>query len=77
MGDRLADGRKYLLGNDFWAADLTFACLAAPTVFPAEYGVPFPQLDQIPHQWAKQIQEFLENPAGKYVLRLYRERQKQ
>lgn len=75
IGSRLADGRKYLVGDDFSAADLTFACLAAPTLFPPEYGVPFPQLDSIPSQMADQIQVFRETPAGKYVLRLYRQRQ--
>src|SRR3954453_21766698 len=39
----LADGRGYLAGDRFPAADLTFACLAAPALVPPEYGVELPQ----------------------------------
>ena len=39
---RLADGRRYLCGERFTAADLTFACLASPVVVPPQYGLPLP-----------------------------------
>lgn len=34
---KLADGRNYLTGNTLTAADITFASLAAPVVFPKGY----------------------------------------
>ena len=39
MAEMLADGRPFLLGDRFTAADLTFAALAAPVVLPPRYGV--------------------------------------
>ncbi len=69
----LSDGRNYLVGNQFSAADLTFATLAAAVVVPEGYGVKLPKLNQLPAQMATQIQLFQETIAGKFVLRLYRE----
>ena len=34
VGERLKDGRRYLVADRFTAADLTFAALAAPAIFP-------------------------------------------
>ena len=45
---RLEDGRPYLCGERFSAADLTFAALAAAVLMPPEYGVPLPQPDELP-----------------------------
>jgi glutathione S-transferase len=73
VNERLTDGRTYLVGNSFSAADLTFACLAAPTVLPTEYGVRVPQLEELPSEMAATIKELRETPSGKYVLRLFRE----
>lgn len=73
VGDRLSDGRGYLVGDCFSAADLTFASLAAPAVFPVEYGGALPKLDQVSSEMAEKIQELRQTPAGEYVLRLYRE----
>lgn len=69
----LSDGRNYLVGDQFSAADLTFATLAAAVVVPEGYGVKLPTLSQLPVQMATQIQLFQETSAGKFVLRLYRE----
>jgi glutathione S-transferase len=68
----LSDGRNYLVGNQFSAADLTFATLAAAVVIPEGYGVKLPELSQLPAQMVTQIQLF-QTSAGKFVLRLYRE----
>ncbi len=69
----LADGRTYLVGDSFSAADLTFACLAAPVVWPSEYGAWLPELSEIPGEMQAVIEELRETPAGKYALRLFRE----
>jgi glutathione S-transferase len=69
----LSDGRKYLVGSQFSAADLTFATLAAAVVVPEGYGVKLPELRRLPAQVAASIQLFQATSAGKFVLRLYRE----
>jgi glutathione S-transferase len=73
VNERLADGRTYLVGDRFSAADLTFASLAAPTVLPTEYGVRLPQLDELPEEMTATIKEFRKTQAGEYALRLFHE----
>jgi glutathione S-transferase len=73
VSDRLADGRKYLVGDTFSAADLTFASLAAPGLVPPEYGGISSALDQRPHEMIEQIQVLRDTVAGQYALRLYQE----
>jgi glutathione S-transferase len=70
---RLADGRPYLTGDRFTAADLTFACLAAAVVLPPEYGVTLPQPDELPGPVREDIERFRAHPAGVYALKLYAE----
>ncbi|UBF26096.1 glutathione S-transferase family protein [Kovacikia minuta CCNUW1] len=73
VGDRLSDGRKYLVGDCFSAADLAFASLSAPGLVPPEYGGRFPELNQLPNEMVEQIQILRETVAGNYALRLYQE----
>lgn len=73
VNERLTDGRTYLVGDSFSAADLTFACLAAPTVLPSEYGVRVPSLEELPSEMAATIRELRETSSGEYALRLFRE----
>jgi glutathione S-transferase len=70
----LADGRTYLVGDYFSAADLTFATLAAAVVMPAGYGVTLPDLSELPDSMMTNIQRFRETVGGKFVFRLYQER---
>jgi glutathione S-transferase len=72
VGELLADGRPYLCGERFTAADLTFASLAAAVVVPPEYGVRLPQPDQLPEHVARDVVAFREHPAGQYALKLFR-----
>lgn len=69
----LADGREYLVGDGFTAADLTFACMAAPAVLPAEFGSPLPVLDEVPAEMRELIGEFRATPAGAFALRMFEE----
>jgi glutathione S-transferase len=48
VGERLRDGRPYLCGERFTAADLTFSALAASVLMPPEHGVPLPQPEELP-----------------------------
>jgi glutathione S-transferase len=73
IGERLADGRRYLCGDRFTAADLTFASLSAALVVPPEYGVPLPQPEILPARIAEPVRAFREHPAGAYALRTFRE----
>ena len=70
---RLQDGRPYLFGERFTAADLTFAALAAAVVVPPEYGTPLPQPDVLPEPVARDVARFREHPAGAFALRLFRD----
>ncbi len=68
---RLADGRPFLLGERFSAADLTFASLAAPLVVPEAYGSPLPPVDALPDAMAVEVRRLRDHPAGRFALRLY------
>jgi len=70
---RLDDGRPYLCGERFSAADLTFASLAAPLLMPPEYSVPLPQPDELPPAMAAKVREFRAHPAGEHAARMFRE----
>jgi glutathione S-transferase len=73
VAERLADGRRHLLGDAFTAADLAFAAMAAPIVMPAEYGIHLPMLDELPSDVRAEVEAWRAHPAGAYALRLYRE----
>jgi len=69
----LADGREFLCGDRFGAADLTFAALSASIVVPPEYGVPLPQPEVLPAHTAALVERAREHPAGSYALALFAE----
>lgn len=74
VDEMLSDGRQYLVGTTFGAADLTFAALAAPVLLPNRYGSPLPSLDEAPSGLVDQIEEFRSSPAGSFALRVYNDR---
>lgn len=67
----LSDGRPYLCGERFTAADLTFAALSAPLVMPPDYGVPLPQPEILPAGTARLVRRARTHPAGAHALRMY------
>lgn len=73
VAERLSDGRPYLCGERFSAADLTFASLAAPLLMPPEYGVPLPQPEELPSAMAATVRELRAHPAGAHALKMFRE----
>lgn len=79
VDERLADGRPYLAGDRLTLADIAFAVAGAPLVLPLGYGGhpgrqgPLPTLDQAPAEMQSVVRELRDTPAGRFVLRLYRE----
>lgn len=70
---RLADGRKFLVGNRLTLSDLAFAVAAAPVVLPPAYGGPIPLFDQMPAEIQAAVNEMRFRVAGQYALRIYKE----
>jgi glutathione S-transferase len=71
VGGLLSNGRRFLVGARFSAADLTFAALAAPVLFPAECRAVHPSLDAVPAAMREEILRLRETEAGRFALRLY------
>ncbi len=69
----LADGRRYLAGDAFGAADLTFAALAAPMVKPDAYGAWLPPMERAPVGFQEEAARYRATVAGRFALRLYDE----
>jgi len=76
ISERLSDGRPYLLGDRFTAADLAFASLAAPAVVPPEYSAWLPPLADFPDDVQKRTLAMRETRAGALAMRLFREERK-
>lgn len=70
---RLADGRRYLVGDRFSAADLTFAALAAPVIFPEGYRASYLAFDEAPAAMREEALRLRDGAAGRFALRLYAE----
>ena len=74
VGARLADGRRYLGGERFSAADLTFASLLVPLLLPETLRSSFPLTwDELPGELRALIERVRATPAGQFALRLYAE----
>ncbi len=70
---RLAGGKRYLVGDRFTAADLTLAALAGPAVSPPEHGIRFPATDALPAPAQALLRDVRARPIAEYVRRVYRE----
>jgi len=71
VDERLNDGRRFLVGERFTAADLTFAALAAPVLFPAGYRAAYPALDDVPAAMRDEVLRLRDTDAGRFALRLF------
>ena len=69
----LADGRRYICGDRFTAADLTFAALASPVLLPEGHPKVKADYKRVPAAMRAEIEALRATPAGQLALRLYRE----
>jgi glutathione S-transferase len=76
VGELLADGRRYLVGDRFSAADLAFAALSAPLTVPVEYGTPLPQPEILPSDMAARVRAWRAHPAGQFATRMFAEQRR-
>lgn len=70
---RLGDGRRFLVGDRFSAADLSFAALAAPVLLPPGCRAAYPELDALPAPMREEVLRLRDTHAGRFALRLYAE----
>ena len=70
---RLADGRKYLVGDRFSLSDMAFANALAPLVLPDVYARLLPSFAEMPPFLRSLIAEIQSRPAGQFALRIYRD----
>jgi glutathione S-transferase len=73
VGARLSDGRRYLCGDRFTAADLTFASLAYLVVWPEDVARIAMPYESVPPSMRAVIEEQRATPAGRFALRLWDE----
>ncbi|MBI5720324.1 MAG: glutathione S-transferase family protein [Burkholderiales bacterium] len=71
VDERLRGGRQFLAGERFTAADLTFAALAAPVLFPAECRAVAPALQDVPAAMREEVLRLRDTDAGRFALRLF------
>lgn len=69
----LADGRRFLVGDRFTAADLTFAALAGVLVQAPQIGWPIPMRGLEIPALAGHVAAARARPAGQHALRMYSE----
>lgn len=67
----LADGRPFLAGERFTAADLSFAAFLGVLMALDTYGHPFPAIERRPAPEQAAIEALRARPAGQHVIRLY------
>jgi glutathione S-transferase len=72
IGELLADGRRYLCGDAFSAADLTFAALANLVIL-ARGGASALDVSEVAPELAALVRELRATAAGAFVLRLFAE----
>jgi glutathione S-transferase len=76
VADELLAKRPYLAGEQFSAADMSFASMAAPALWIQRdegYGAWLPSLAQLPAPGAELARELRASRAGQHVLRMFRD----
>jgi glutathione S-transferase len=74
--EELRGGRPFLFGDRLSAADVTFACMAAPILMPPPevgYGASLPSPDEMSPEAIALIMGFRQHPAGQFAMSLFRD----
>ena len=71
IDSRLSDGRPFLAGNRFTAADLSLACMMSPFIVPSQYGIRLPDINKLPQPMQNAVMEFRNTLTGRHVLKMY------
>jgi glutathione S-transferase len=71
VSDLLRDGRRYLIGDRFSVADLTFAALAAPILLPPKHPARLPALGDFTPASRERVEHWRASPAGRHALEMY------
>jgi glutathione S-transferase len=71
---RLADGRRWLVGDRLTLADIALATAAAPLLLPVGYSAPIPPLAAMPPVLQGLIRELRGTRTGEFVQAVYRQR---
>lgn len=71
VSGQLADGRRFLVGNRFSVADLTFAALAAPILLPPEHPIELPPISELSEDARSHVERWRGTRAGQHALRMY------
>lgn len=70
---RIADGRRYLVGDKLTLADIALATACGPVLLPEGNGAPMPPFEQMPEALRTIISELRQSPTAAFVARIYRE----
>jgi cytochrome P450/glutathione S-transferase len=70
--ERLSDGRCFLSGDEPGILDIVFSSLAAPVIFPPEYGAMLPAVEMLPVELRDFVFKCRNRRAGKLVQETYR-----
>ena len=73
IGRRLADGRRYLMGDRFGALDIAFAAFASVLLAPAEHPIRRMTEAEFPEGLQEEARAVAGGPAAQFALRMYRE----
>jgi cytochrome P450 len=68
---KVSGAGPFLAGQAPGTADIAFAALASPVVFPAKYGGTLPVVEGLPAELKAIIARFREHPAGRLVDAIY------
>jgi glutathione S-transferase len=68
---RIADGRRFLCGDQVTLSDLSFATALAPLLLPEYYTSPLPTYAQMPAELKQLIDAFRQRPSSALVSRIY------
>ncbi|MCB9598551.1 MAG: glutathione S-transferase C-terminal domain-containing protein [Sandaracinaceae bacterium] len=74
-GELLSDGRRYLVGDRFTAADLALATMMAPAIMPPpeSFGAVLPQPEGLSLGPRALVEEMRAHPAGAFAMRMFAE----